>query len=373
MIKFLDLQAQYLSIKEEIDHAVLQVLSSAQFVGGEYVKRFEEQFASALGVKYALGVANGTEAIELALKGLNLPKDSEVILPANTFFGSLEGVVNAGLKSVIVDCGEDYCISPLEIEKAITPKTSAILVVHLYGRLCDMPRILEIAKKHNLRVIEDCAQSYGAKMKINGEMKMAGSIGDVGCFSFYPGKNLGAYGDGGAISTNDKEIFELCTSLANHGRGEHKYTHKYYGRNSRLDGIQSAILSVKLKYINEWNEIRKNNAEFYASFLKDIPQIILPKMGERDENVWHLYVVRIEGKREEAMKFLLSQGIQSGIHYPISLPELEACKELECKHSVENAKKWSKDIFSLPMGEHLGKGDIEKVAENIRNFVKCFC
>lgn len=373
MIKFLDLQAQYLSIKKEIDSAILEVLSSAEFVGGKFVQRFEEQFALSLGVKYALGVANGTDAIELALKGLELPKNSEVILPANTFFGSLEGVINAGLKPVIVDCGEDYCISPLEIQKAITPQTSAILVVHLYGRVCDMPRILEIAKKHNLRVIEDCAQSYGAKIKINGEIKMAGSIGDVGCFSFYPGKNLGAYGDGGAISTNHKEVFELCTSLANHGRGEYKYTHKYFGRNSRLDGIQSAILSVKLRYIHQWNEIRKDNAEFYTSFLKDIPQIILPKMGERDENVWHLYVARIEDKREEVMKFLSSKGIGSGIHYPFSLLELEVCKNLECTHPTPNAKKWSRDIFSLPMGEHLGREDIKKVAENMRNFVDCFC
>lgn len=373
MIKFLDLQAQYLSIKKEIDEAILAVLSSAEFVGGKFVQKFEEEFASELNVKHVLGVANGTEAIELALRGLGLPKNSEVILPANTFFGSLEGVVNAGLKPVIVDCGEDYCISPLEIQKAITPQTSAILVVHLYGRVCEMPRILEIAKKHNLKVIEDCAQSFGAKMKIGDEIKMAGSIGDVGCFSFYPGKNLGAYGDGGAISTNSKEVFELCTSLANHGRGEHKYTHQYFGRNSRLDGIQSAILSVKLKYIHQWNEIRKNNAEFYASFLGDLQEIVLPKIGERDANVWHLYVVRIKDKREKAMEFLQSKGVQCGIHYPISLSELKACKDLEQKHSVFNAQIWSKDIFSLPMGEHLNQKDIQEVSENIRNFIDCFC
>lgn len=373
MIRFLDLQAQYFSIKKEIDSAILEVLSSAEFVGGRFVQKFEEEFASSLGVKYALGVANGTEAIELALKGLRLPRGSEVILPANTFFGSLEGIVNAGLKPVLVDCDESYCISPVEIEKAITPQTSAILVVHLYGRMCDMPRILEIAKKHKIRVIEDCAQSYGAKMKIGNEIKMAGSIGDVGCFSFYPGKNLGAYGDGGAISTNNQEVFSLCSSLANHGRGEHKYSHQYFGRNSRLDGIQSAILSVKLRYIEQWNEIRKNNAEFYVSYLKDLPQIVLPKMGERDENVWHLYVVRIEGKRDEAINFLQSKGIQSAIHYPISLGDLEVTKEINNQYSTINAKQWSRDIFSLPMGEHLNQKDIQKVSENIRNFIDCFC
>lgn len=373
MVKFLDLQSQYKGIKQEIDSAVLKVLESGAFVGGEFVEKFEEEFASKLGVQYALGVANGTEAIEIALRGLNLPKESEVILPANTFFGSLEGVVNAGLKPVIVDCQEDYCISPSAIEEAITPHTSAILVVHLYGRMCDMPRILGIAKKHNLKVVEDCAQSFGAKMKINGVEKSAGSIGDVGCFSFYPGKNLGAYGDGGAISTNCKELYETCLSLANHGRGEHKYAHRYFGRNSRLDGIQSAVLSVKLRYIDKWNEIRKGNAEFYASFLKEIPQVILPKMGERDENVWHLYVVRIEGKRDEAMKYLQSQQVQVGIHYPSSLSELEACKKLEMRFPCLNALKWSKDIFSLPMGEHLKKEDVQKVAKNISDFMRCFC
>lgn len=373
MVKFLDLQAQYQSIKSEIDRAVLRVLESGAFVGGEFVERFEEEFALKLGVKYALGVANGTEAIEIALRALELPKESEVILPANTFFGSLEGVVNAGLKPVVVDCGEDYCIDPSKIEEAITSNTSAILVVHLYGRMCDMPRIMQIAKKHNLKVVEDCAQSFGAKMKINGVEKMAGSIGDVGCFSFYPGKNLGAYGDGGAISTDCKELYETCLSLANHGRGEHKYAHRYFGRNSRLDGIQSAVLSVKLNYITQWNEMRKDNANLYASLLGDIPQIILPKMGARDENVWHLYVVRIEGKREEAMKFLQSHQIQVGIHYPTSLLELEACVNLEAKNPTPNAHKWSKDIFSLPMGEHLKEKDIQQVAKILRDFINCFC
>lgn len=369
MIKFLDLKAQYQTIKKEIDCAVLEVLSSAEFVGGRFAERFEEQFAQELGVKYVLGVANGTDAIELALRSLNLPKESEVILPANTFFGSLEGIINAGLKPVFVDCDESYCINPLQIEEAITPKTSAILVVHLYGRMCDMPHILEIAKRHNLKVIEDCAQSFGAKMKINGEIKMAGSIGDIGCFSFYPGKNLGAYGDGGAISTDCKEVFELCSSLANHGRGEHKYTHQYYGRNSRLDGIQSAILSVKLKYIHQWNEIRKNNAELYAKFLGDISQIVLPQIGERDENVWHLYVVRIKERREEALHFLQSHKIQTGIHYPFSLPELEAVKNSNITDNTPKSKQWSKEIISLPMGEHLVEKDIQSVSKILRDFM----
>lgn len=373
MVKFLDLQAQYQSIKSEIDRAVLGVLESGAFVGGKFVERFEEEFALRLGVKYALGVANGTEAIELALRALELPKESEVILPVNTFFGSLEGVVNAGLKPVVVDCGEDYCIDPSKIEEALTPNTSAILVVHLYGRMCDMPCILQIAKKHNLKVVEDCAQSFGAKMKINGVEKMAGSIGDIGCFSFYPGKNLGAYGDGGAISTDSQSIYELCSSLANHGRGEHKYAHRYFGRNSRLDGIQSAILSVKLKYITQWNEIRKDNAELYASFLGDLSQIILPRMGERDENVWHLYVVRIKDKREEAMRYLQSLNIQVGIHYPSALIELEACNHLKTPFVCKNALRWSKDIFSLPMGEHLHRDQIEKVSQSLRDFILGFC
>lgn len=364
MIKFLDLQAQYKSIKPQIDQAIMEVLESGAFVGGRFLERFQESFAQEIGVKYAIGVANGTDAIELAFRGLNLPYGSEVILPANTFFGSLEGIVNAGLKPVMVDCGEDYCIDYSKIAQAITSKTSAILVVHLYGKACNMEEILNLAKKHSLCVIEDCAQSFGAEIEVYGEKKRVGSIGDVGCFSFYPGKNLGAYGDGGAISTNNKDVYEKCLSLANHGRGEGKYHHSYIGRNSRLDGIQSAILSVKLKHIHQWNSHRIQVAKWYEEFLSKTDLILPPSPKER-ENVYHLYVVRVSKDRDIVLRELQSMGIEVGIHYPIALPALKACEDKKAQESCPRAMQYAREILSLPMGEHLSREQVEEVSKKL--------
>ena len=364
MIKFLDLQAQYQSIKPQIDEAIMEVLASGAFVGGKFLERFQNTFAKQIGVTYAIGVANGTDAIELALKGLNLPYGSEVILPANTFFGSLEGIVNAGLKPVMVDCGEDYCIDELKIIQAITPKTSAILVVHLYGKACNMEKILELAKKHSLYVVEDCAQSFGAEIEVFGEKKRVGSIGDVGCFSFYPGKNLGAYGDGGAISTNHQEVYERCLSLANHGRGEGKYHHTYIGRNSRLDGIQSAILSVKLAHIHRWNSHRIQVAKWYEEFLSH-PSLTLPPSPKERENVYHLYVVRVPKDRDTILQELKNLEIEAGVHYPIPLPMLKACEDKQAQKNCPKAMQYAKEILSLPMGEHLSKKQVEEVSEKL--------
>ncbi|RDU69670.1 DegT/DnrJ/EryC1/StrS family aminotransferase [Helicobacter cholecystus] len=364
MIKFLDLQTQYTSIKSQIDQAVIEVLENGAFVGGKFVERFQDAFAKEIGVKYALGVANGTDAIELALRALNLPYGSEVILPANTFFGSLEGIVNAGLKPVMVDCKEDYCIDPSKISQVLTSKTSAILVVHLYGKASDMEEILNIAHKHSLRVIEDCAQSFGAEIEVFGEKKRVGSIGDVGCFSFYPGKNLGAYGDGGAVSTNSKEVYEKCLSLANHGRGEEKYRHRYIGRNSRLDGIQSAILSVKLQYIHQWNSHRIQVAKWYEEFLCHCDLILPPSPKDR-QNVYHLYVIRVAKDRDKILRGLQSLGIEVGIHYPIALPFLEACEDKIAQNNCPKAVQYAKEILSLPMGEHLSREEVKEVSEKL--------
>lgn len=369
MIKFLDLQAQYRSIKPQIDRAVSEVLESGEFVGGRFLEAFEKLMCKELGVQYVLGVGNGTDAIEIALKALNLKSGSEVILPANTFFGSLEGIVNAGLKPVMVDCGEDYCIDIQEIEQAITPLTSAILVVHLYGKACNMEEILTLAKKHSLKVIEDCAQSFGAQCRVFGENKRVGSIGDVGCFSFYPGKNLGAYGDGGAISTNTQAVYEKSLSLANHGRGNGKYHHRYIGRNSRLDGLQSAILGVKLHYIHQWNTHRIQVAKWYKEFLSHIPKVILPPTPQEWENVFHLYVVRVGERRDEIMRELQACGIEVGIHYPIALPALEACEDKLAQQKCPKAMQYSKEILSLPMGEHLSKDQVKEVCDKLKRLL----
>ncbi|ANV97905.1 hypothetical protein BBW65_03420 [Helicobacter enhydrae] len=371
MIKFLDLQSQYQSIKEEIHQAIDMVLQKGAFVGGEYLEKFQAEFAHAVGSQYALGVANGTDAIEIALKALSLKPKSEVILPANTFVGSLEGIVNAGLTPVLVDCDEDYCISPQAIQKAITPNTSSIMAVHLYGRICDMQSILTIAQNHNLKVIEDCAQSFGAEISVFGTSKKAGNIGDVGCFSFYPGKNLGAYGDGGAITCNDAETYKIASSLANHGRSEsNRYEHIYLGRNSRLDGIQSAILSVKLKYIHQWNEIRRDNAQLYAQYLKDCSNLLTPIIDERNRSVWHLYVVALDdpSKRQHIMQALANQQIQTAIHYPIPLSKLKLNTQTPIlARSLPNAHKFCDRIFSIPMGEHIGEKEIVEIAKSLKS------
>lgn len=356
---------QYQQIKAEIDFAILEVLQKGSFVGGEFVQKFESEFAKEVGSEFALGVGNGTDAIEIALRAMDLPAGNEVILPVNTFFGSLEGVVNAGLKPVFVDCGEDYCMDVSMLQSAITPKTSAIMPVHLYGRTCQMEEILKIAQKFHLKIIEDCAQSFGAKIKINGEIKTTGSIGDIACFSFYPGKNLGAYGDGGAIVTSNKDFFSKAYSLANHGIGRDKYDHLQIGRNSRLDALQANILKVKLKYIHQWNERRRECARSYNEFLGLWDEVLkLPVIDEWERNVWHLYVVRLsgqlEGRREELLKFLRDNQIECGIHYPFTLNQ----------DSSFRALKWSKNILSLPIGEHLGKEEIKKICEILESFIK---
>lgn len=364
MIKFLDLPMQYQQIKEEIDFAILEVLQKGAFIGGEFVRNFEQAFAKEIGSEFALGVGNGTDAIEIALRAMDLPLGSEVILPLNTFFGSLEGVVNAGLKPVFVDCAEDYCMDVSLIRSLITPKTSAIMPVHLYGRACEMEEILNIAQEFDLKVIEDCAQSFGAKIKVRGEMKTTGSIGDIACFSFYPGKNLGAYGDGGAITTSNLDFLNKAKSLANHGIGRDKYEHLQIGRNSRLDGMQANILKTKLKFIHQWNERRRQCAKAYGDILKTWDECLkLPIIDDWERSVWHLYVVRLEGKlegkREKLLDFFKENNIECGIHYPFPLKQ----------DFDSRALKWSKDILSLPIGEHLGKEEIKKVCEILESFM----
>ena len=363
MVQFLDLKNQYKKHQKELDAAIKNVINDSAFIGGKYLKKFEEEFADYQKAKFCVGVANGTDGLEIAIEALNLPKNSEIIVPANSFISTAEAVTRTGHKVVFCDCDdENYTISISSISSKITKNTKAIIVVHLYGHPCDMDNILSIAKKNNLKVIEDCAQAHGAEYK----GKRVGSIAHAGVFSFYPGKNLGAYGDGGAIITNNPDLEKKMRMIANHGRIE-KYNHEFEGRNSRLDGIQAAILSVKLKYLDEWINLRIDVADEYLNNLKYFNKIILPKKEDWAKHVYHLFVIRTH-EREKLIKYLKENNVQTGIHYPISLPKLKAYKYL--KQADENffANRSDNKLLSLPIGEHIKKKDITFISKIINNF-----
>lgn len=351
MIKFLDLNNQYLSIKNEIDLAISDVIQNSLFIGGRHVNKFEENFAAYQNVDHCIGVGNCTDALEIAIESLELPKGSEIIVPANSFIASAEAIQRVGHKIVFCDANSsDYTINLDDLEARINSNTSAIVVVHLYGHPCEMDSIQVIAKKYNLKIIEDCAQAVGAEFK----NKKLGGIGDIGCFSFYPGKNLGAYGDAGAIVTNDEILAKKCRMIANHGRID-KYDHQFVGRNSRLDGIQAAILNVKLKYLDRWIFHRNEVANLYIDKLVDYSDITLPIKQEWAKHSYHLFVIR-HPQRDKIIESCKKLNIQTSIHYPIALPKLEAFKYLN--QSKENGFSWENDnnLLSLPIGEHI---DIE--------------
>ena len=363
MIKFLDLAAQYESIKEEVDAAINAVIVKSAFIGGEYVRQFEEEFASFIQVQHCVGVANGTDALEIAIESLDLPRGSEIIVPANSFISSSEAVTRQGHHVVFTDCDpESYVISIEDVKKRITNRTRAIIAVHLYGHPCDMDALQNLAEQYGLYIIEDCAQAHGAEYK----GRRVGSIGDIATFSFYPGKNLGAYGDAGAITTNNESLANKCRMIANHGRIA-KYNHEFEGRNSRLDGLQAAILSVKLKHLPEWTEKRIAVADYYLHHLKGVKQIVLPMRQGWARHVYHLFVIRTEF-RDDLARFLAQQGVQTGVHYPISLPNLNAYKYLN--QSSENlfANKSSETLLSLPIGEHINGLNMEQIVTNIKEF-----
>jgi dTDP-4-amino-4,6-dideoxygalactose transaminase len=358
MIKFLDLKKQYNEIKDEVNEAIFNVIEDTAFVGGKYVEEFEKNFASYLGIKNVIGVGNGTDALEIALWSLDLPKNSEVIVPANTFIATSEAVSRNGLKVKFVDSNKYYQINTKSIEENITENTSAIIAVHLYGHPANMKKIQKIAKKYNLKVIEDCAQAHGAEI----DSVKVGNFSDVATFSFYPGKNLGAYGDGGAVVTNNDELAKKIRMYSNHGRSD-KYFHEFEGRNSRLDGIQAAILNVKLKYLDNWIKKRNYVANRYLNEIKN-KKIKLPKVVENVLSVWHLFVIQVEN-RDKFREYLSKNGIQSGIHYPVSLPKLKAYGEKNCNFK---ACKEDKFLVSLPMGEHLEDNEIDKIIEVVNNY-----
>ena len=362
-VPFVDLKTQYESIKPEIDAAISDVISQTAFVGGPFLASFEKAFANFCNVRNCIGVANGTDALYLAVRALGIGPGDEVITVANSFIATSEAITAAGAKVVFVDINPaTYNIDVTKIEEKVTPKTKAIIPVHLYGQPADMDPILAIANKHNLKVIEDAAQAHGAEYK----GRRIGSIGDAACFSFYPGKNLGAYGDGGAIVTNDDELDEKVRMIANHGRLD-KYDHKLEGVNSRLDGLQAAILSVKLGHLPAWTEGRRRNAYMYNDYLKDV-SVVAPEEIKDVKAVYHLYIVRVKnGMRQKLQDYLASKGIATGIHYPIALPNLQAYAYMNhTQNDFPEATRVSQEIVSLPMYAELSEQQIRFVAQSIR-------
>ena len=365
MVKFLDLKSQYQSIKPEIDEAIQSVIENSAFIGGEYVAQFEDNFSNYVGTDYCIGVGNGTDALEISIEALDMPIGSEIIVPANSFIASSEAVTRSGHKVVFVDIDtESYVVSIEDLKKRITPKTKAIMAVHLYGHPCDMDELAKIAKEYNLYIIEDCAQAHGAEYK----GKRVGGIGDIATFSFYPGKNLGAYGDGGAITTNNLELSVQCRKIANHGRTA-KYDHDFEGRNSRLDSLQAAILSVKLKYLDSWIERRIQVADKYLLELDGVGDIILPIKQSWTKQAYHLFVIRTN-KRDELQSYLSENNIQTGVHYPISLPKLIAYNYIGQSDEKMFSNSSDASLLSLPIGEHLSEEDIASVVNAIKKFFK---
>jgi dTDP-4-amino-4,6-dideoxygalactose transaminase len=375
-IPLVDLKRQYDSIKEEIDSAMSEVISKSAFVGGPFVESFERSFASFCGAKHCIGVGNGTDALFIALKCLGVGEGDEVIVPANSFIATAEAVTMTGAKVVFVDINpKTYNIDVNKLEDCVKSRCAlcsmrsanrlkAIIPVHLYGQPADMDPILSVGKKYDLKVIEDAAQAHGAIYK----GRRIGSIGDVACFSFYPGKNLGAYGDGGSIVTDNHELAVKMRMFANHGRMD-KYDHELEGVNSRLDGLQGAILGVKLKHLPGWLQKRRRNAHLYNELLKET-DLMTPVEISDVKAVYHLYVVRTRKElRHKLQNYLRSKGIATGIHYPIALPNLKAYSRLKhTENDFPEATKASQEVLSLPMFAELEEEEIAYIAQEIRNF-----
>lgn len=361
-VPFVDLSAQYRAHQAELDGAIAGVIQASAFIGGAQNLRFEQAFARYCGAGHCVGVGNGTDALYLALRALGVGPGDEVITAANSFIATSEAITLSGAQVVFVDCDpETYTLDVTRLEAAITPRTKAIIPVHLYGRIADMPAIMALARHHGLRVVEDAAQAHGAELA----GQRAGAWGDAGCFSFYPGKNLGAYGDGGAVVTGSEPTARMVRMLANHGRIS-KYDHEFEGVNSRLDGLQAAILEVKLRHLEDWTERRRAAARLYAEGLRGsgLPIPLEPTDGRC---VWHLFVTRV-AERDRVQAALKAAGIDTGAHYPIALPNLTAYRHLG--HRPEDfpvASRYQSQLLSLPMFPEITPDQIAHVCATLRS------
>ncbi len=361
-VPFMDLKALHESISDEIQAAIKSVVESCAFAGGPFVETFERQFSAFCQCDYAVGVGSGTEALWMALLALGVGEGDEVITVPNTFIATAEAISFCGAKPVFVDIDEhSYTINPELIERAITPRTKAIIPVHIFGQMADMDAIMAIAKKYGLFVVEDACQAHGAEYK----QRHAGSIGDAGCFSFYPGKNLGAFGEAGAVITNNPDLAQKIRVLRDHGQHQ-KNDHGVVGWNGRMDGLQGAVLSVKLKYLTGWNQARRDNASHYNSFLSDIKEVKVPGSRVHNKHVYHIYSVRVSN-RTEFMAALANKDISCGIHYPNPVHRQKAYMELGCAQgSYPVAERCANEFVSLPMCPKLSVEQIEYVSQQIR-------
>ena len=365
-IPFVDLKAQYEHIKPGIDKAIADVIGSTAFIGGKYVKEFEQQFAALYGVRHVISCGNGTDSLYILMKMLGIGAGDEVITAANSWISSSETISQTGAKPVFIDVHpEYYSLDETQLESTITSKTKAVIVVHLQGQVCNMDTIRSVCDKHSIPVIEDCAQSHFSEYKGT----RAGLFGIAGSFSFYPGKNLGAYGDAGCIITNDDALAEKCRMYANHGSLQ-KHQHKMEGVNSRMDGLQAAILSAKLPYILQWTARRIHNATLYNNYLQGINEISIPAVRPDTMHSYHLYVIRAK-QRDKLAQWLKDHGIETAVHYPVALPNLPAYQYLGYSAlDFPVATALQTEILSLPMYPELTEEMIREVADSIKAFYK---
>ncbi len=363
-----DLKIQYKRYKSEIDNAIFDLIQDSSFILGTSVREFEREFASFVDVRTCIGVSNGTDALKLALLAADIGVGDEVITVANTFGATVEAICHTGACPVLVDIHPEYYTMDIsKVENSITAHTRAIIPVHLYGQTADMDPLLDLAKQNDLVVIEDAAQAHGATYK----GQMAGGLGDLGCFSFYPGKNLGAYGDAGCVVTQDPELDMKIRQLRNHGQNaDDKFNYQSIGFNHRMDGIQGAVLNVKLKYLNEWNHRRCILAERYEIGLQQVNEVQLPREAEYAGHVYHLYVIQVD-EREELKKFLKHEGVDTSIQYPYPLHLTTAYEFLPYQEGdMPVCEEASKRILSLPLFPDMERDQIDFVIYKIREFYR---
>jgi dTDP-4-amino-4,6-dideoxygalactose transaminase len=361
-VPFVDLRAQHRGIQQELDQAVRDVIESAAFVLGPAVEDFESDFAQYLGVQHAVGTSNGTTALQLALLALGVGEGDEVIVPAQTFIATAEAVAHVGARPVFVDVFESTaCMDPAALASAVTPRTRAIVPVHLFGQPAELDAILEVARARGIPVVEDACQAHGATY----HGRRVGSFGIASCFSFYPGKNLGAFGEGGAVATNDGHLASRVRRLRDHGQSQ-RYHHAEIGYNARMEGIQGAVLSVKLRYLDRWNESRRAHAAYYREWLEG-SGVLLPVEAPQREHVYHLFVVRSED-RNTLREHLTHQGIQTGLHYPVPLHLQPAFSAMGYRPGAfPAAEGWARQALSLPMFADLTRAQLDEVIESVKS------
>jgi dTDP-4-amino-4,6-dideoxygalactose transaminase len=364
-VPFLDLKAHHAPMIEQFDGAIREVIENGAFAGGPFVERFEEEFAAYCGSDYAVGVGNGTDALWLTLLALGIGEGDEVITVPNTFIATVEAITYCKAQPMFVDVDETtFTMDPVELKRALTARTKAIIPVHLFGHPADMDPILEFARAHDLFVIEDAAQAHGAEYK----GRKAGTMGDAGCFSFYPAKNLGAFGEAGAVVTNDAELREKIKSLRDHGQVR-KYYHTLMGWNCRMDGIQAAVLSVKLRHLDKANRLRREHASRYNQAFAGVDDVATPFEANYARHVYHIYAIRVQ-KRDEVRRALEEKEIGCGVHYPIPVHLQDACRKLGyTPGAFPIAENLAEEFLSLPMFPELTEEQIECVVRRVSDTV----